>query len=103
MLIVENKGYLKKEQVIDMIGHIDFSIYATNRNTNVLIYNYFYSQTTLYRPKEDRLPWKLVEGKNIAFCYKMLFNSKIDDISKLNDIMWNGGRQIMTYEEYSLY
>ena len=57
----------------------------------------------MYRPKEDRLPWKLVEGKNIAFCYKMLFNSKIDDISKLNDIMWNGGRQIMTYEEYSLY
>jgi hypothetical protein len=49
--------------------------------------------------KKDRLPWKTVEGKKICGCTKV-FDSKTDSVTNIDITNWNGGNQIMSYEEF---
>jgi hypothetical protein len=62
-MIVERIGYKK---ICDLEDLKHFSIYETNKKTNILILDTSISQGYLYYPKYDRLPWKIIEGKKIC-------------------------------------
>lgn len=98
-MIVENTGYLKLEQVLNLTH---FSIYETNKKTHILIRDSSIGSDFLYYPKQDRLPYKITEGKKICFA-KKVFDSTKDDITSLTTEKWNNKNQIMTYEEYYKY
>lgn len=102
-LIVENNGYITLEKVKELIQKsIPFAIYKTHKNTNILVESNFLSEETitLYQPKKDRLPWKLLEGKKIISGSKIFdSNSKLEDLNQSN---WNNKNQIMSYKEYSI-
>lgn len=97
-MIVKNIGYLKLESVT-VLDH--FSIYETHKKTHILIKNISDENVHLYFPKEDRLPWKLLEGKKIC-SGKKIFDSKTDLLNNIDMSKWNNGNQIMSYEEYTL-
>lgn len=97
-MIVNQIGYLKLEDVLKL-EH--FSIYETKKKTHILVKDISYQTMSFYYPKLDRLPWKDVEGKKICTGYKV-FDSKINSIEELKIDKWNGGKQIMAYEEFSL-
>jgi hypothetical protein len=98
-MIVQNNGYLKQKQVIDLLkSGICFAIYKTHKNTNILVKGANCDNIDLYYPKKDRLPWKTVEGKKVISGTKIFdSNSKIED---LDTTYWNNKTQIMSYEEY---
>lgn len=102
-MIVDNLGYLNKEQVLEMFQKGErFSIYRTQKNTEILIKNAVEEDLHLYYPKEDRLPYKIAEGRKVARC-KRIFNSKIDKIEFLNFDNWNNQNQIRAYEEFTMW
>lgn len=96
-MIVEQIGYLKLDDV-KKLEH--FSIYKTHKNTNILIKDTSQSVVCIFRPKQDRLPWKIIEGKSICTCEK-IFDSQIDSIDSINTKDWNNGNQIMAYCEFT--
>lgn len=98
-MIVTNIGYLKLEDVLKL-KH--FSIYETSKKTHVLIKDTSEEKVFLYFPKEDRLPYKTVEGKKICGGVK-IFDSKIDSVENMDISKWNNKNQIMSYEEFSCY
>lgn len=100
-MIVQNIGYLKINQVQDMLknGEI-FSIYKTHKNTYILIKNTTLNKLHIYYPKQDKLPYKNVEGKKIVNCDRVYSSS--DGIETLNISNWNNKNQIMSYEEFSI-
>jgi hypothetical protein len=95
-MIVKNLGYLKMENVLEL-DH--FSIYETQKNTQILVENTSQEKILLYYPKQDRLPWKQVNGKKICSGIKV-FDSKVDNIDTIDITKWNNGNQIMSYKEY---
>ena len=95
-MIVVNNGYMNLESVL-LLDH--FSIYETHKKTHILVKNTSEENIYLCLPKEDRLPWKLVEGKKICSGTKV-FDSKTEYLSNIDTTKWNGGKQIMTYEEF---
>lgn len=104
-MIVENTGYLSIEQVAEMMKNSEeFGIYRTNKGTEVLVQRtqIELNSLQLFFPKKDRLPWKTIEGKKIATCTK-IFDSRTDDFKTLNFSGWNGQKQIISYQEYSVY
>jgi len=101
-VVVENIGYLKKEQVADMISNkIRFGIYKTHKDTVVLVIGADYDTINLYYPKKDRLPWKTVNGKKIAKG-NLIFNPAKDDFKSHDFSKWNNNTQIITYKEFSI-
>lgn len=98
-MIVKNNGYLKLENVLELKR---FSIYKTNKQTHILIEDTGEERITLYLPKKDRLPYKLVEGKKICNGLKV-FDSEINSISQIDISKWNNGNQIMCYKEFNQY
>jgi hypothetical protein len=106
-MIVNRIGYLKKEQVLEMLQKGEhFSLYSTHKNTVVLIKNSPYAlsfaKMQLCYPKKDRLPYKTVEGKKIAYVTRF-FNSASDSIELIDFEKWNGGNQVMAYEEFNCF
>lgn len=102
-MIVTNIGYLNVEQVKELISSkAVFSIYKTNKNTEVLVKETTYKTEELYTHREDRLPYKLVENRRIVKCTQV-FNSKTDDVTMLDVSKWNNGNQIMSYEPFKLF
>jgi hypothetical protein len=97
-MIVERIGYLKLDDVLKL-AH--FSIYETHKGTNILIENTSYDVGYICYPKEDRLPWKILDGKKICNCVK-IFDSKVNSVSEIDMTKWNGKNQIMSYREYCL-
>ena len=97
-MIVERIGYLKLDDVL-RLEH--FSIYETHKGTNILIENTSYDVRYICYPKEDRLPWKILDGKKICNCVK-IFDSKVNTVSEIDTTKWNGNNQIMSYREYCL-
>lgn len=98
-MIVRNTGYVKP---IDLESIGNFSIYETHKETHILIKDINVDRISIYRPKEDRLPWKVVEDQHICTGNKV-FDSKTQDIKDIDFSKWNNGNQIMSYEEYSLH
>ena len=95
-MIVSNIGYLNLESVLALEY---FSIYETHKETNILVISKCsYDKTTLYFPKRDRLPWKLLEGKKICNATK-IFDSKVNSIELIDISKWNNGNQIMSYKD----
>jgi len=88
-MIVINMGYLKIESVLEL-EH--FSIYETNKKTHILVKDTSEDQLFLYFPKEDRLPYKILEGKKICRC-KKVFDSKLHSLNNINVSRWNNGNQ----------
>lgn len=99
-MIVENLGYLSLEDVLKI--EKQFSIYETHKKTHILVKECVDENIVLYYPKEDRLPYKEIEGKKICSGTK-IFDSKINSIEELDISKWNGGKQIMSYEYYYYY
>jgi len=94
-------GYKKLEYVLELIKQKKkFGIYTTHKNTQIIILDTIESQLEMYQPKYDRLPWKILEGKRIATC-KLIFNSEIDEVSKIDTSKWNNKNQILIYEPYN--
>lgn len=91
-MIVSQIGYLKLSDVLKL-EH--FSIYKTNRKTQILIKNTSVDKVSLYYPDRSRLPWKDVEGKKICSGEK-IFDSKINDELEIK-------HQIMAYEEFNIH
>jgi hypothetical protein len=103
-MIVYNTGYLKKTDVISLIGKgVKFGIYETHKKTNVLVKMCRKPEKSidLYLPQSDRLPYKVIEGKRIIGG-DLVFDSTSDDIEGLETKDWNNGNQIMSYEDYYL-
>lgn len=98
-MIVENMGYLKLKDVLEM-EH--FSIYATSKKLQILVKDTSNEKLTLYYPRMDRLPWKMVEGKRICNATK-IFDSKIDSKENVDVSKWNNKNQIIGYKAYSAY
>lgn len=102
-MIVDRLGYLKKEQVLEMLDKGEhFSIYKTHKGTEVLVKNTDRKSLNLCYPKKDRLPYKTVEGKKIANA-SQVFNSKVDSVEVLKFDNWNNQNQIMSYEEFNSF
>lgn len=100
-MIVENIGYLKKDQVAKMAqDNILFGIYKTHKNTFVLYIGHDYKTIGLSYPKKDRLPWKLVEGKKIVHG-ELVFSSAKDNFENHDCSKWNNGTQIIAYKDYT--
>lgn len=103
-MIVENTGYIKIDQVIEMANNKEiFAIYLTHKRTHILISDLdcnLGEQQVLYNVKKDRLPWKVTEGKRITNCTRV-FKSTIDDITTLDTSQWNNKNQIMSYKQFS--
>ena len=100
-MIVQQIGYLNKEQVSNLLklGTV-FSIYRTNRKTDILVKGTKEPTIYLQYPKKDRLPWKTTEGKKISNGVK-IFDSDFTIVDIEMDMSgWNNGNQIMAYEEY---
>ena len=98
-MIVQNIGYLKLEEVKEMIdNNINFSIYKTSKNTAILVKDTSKNTIDLFRAKQDRLPWKIVEGCKITYSAKKIFNSIENAKSELKTEYWNNN-QIISYEE----
>jgi hypothetical protein len=95
-MIVDNIGYLNLESVSEL-GH--FSIYETHKKTQILVKNTSEEKLTLYLPDKSRLEFKTVEDKKIVSGVKV-FDSKTDSLTNIDTAKWNGGKQIMSYEEY---
>ncbi len=100
-MIVENTGYLSFDKVCEMnTNNENFSILKTHKNTIILLKDdYNIGDNILYKPKEDRLPWKIVEGKKIVRC-NVIFNSKKDNF--LEFILKYKFNQIMSYKIFTL-
>ena|SRR3972149_4981603 len=96
-MIVRNTGYLKLDDVLTLEN---FSIYRTQKNTDVLVRNAFDDKLYLCLPKFDRLPWKTVEGKKICNGLTKIFDSKKNSKDDIDTSTWNNGNQIMSYEEF---
>jgi hypothetical protein len=94
-MIVEQIGYKKIEDVIK-IEH--FSIYETTKGTQILIEGTSNNDNILYYPKRDRLPYKITEGKKICSIKSKIFDSKVNNLSKIDTTKWNNGNQIMVYD-----
>lgn len=94
-MIVNNTGYV----LIENLSKIDkFAIYETTKNTFILIKGDFLPEKVeLYRVKEDRLPWKIVEGRKIAKGEKVYDSSTKLLLSE----KWKNLKQLMTYERYN--
>lgn len=107
-MIVNNTGYIKLDQVLEMVKNKEqFYIYETKKGTHVLLKNIksigvASDRIDLHNVKEDRLPWKIVEGKQITSGIK-IFNSLTDDFTTVDTTKWNNGNQIMSYEEFIPY
>lgn len=97
-MIVQQIGYLKLEDVLKLK---QFSIYKTHKGTEILIENTNETKIGLYYPKQDRLPWKIIEGKNICSAEK-IFDSSIDDLNNIDTKNWNNSNQIMSYREFTI-
>tara|TARA_R110000772_G_scaffold43995_6_gene101265 strand:- start:72 stop:389 length:318 start_codon:yes stop_codon:yes gene_type:complete len=100
MIVELYNKYLKLQDVIDMFTEgKKFSIYRTHKGTNILI-----TDTTrdyefeVYYPKQDRLPYKVLEGKKLVTCVENIFCSDINYIEDLDPSTWNNGEQIMSYD-----
>ena len=105
LMIVENKGYLSVEQVLNLLKRGEhFCVYETNKKTHILVAEAEAEadKICLYFPKYDRLPWKLLEGKKITNGTKV-FDSIKNNIEELDTSKWNGGKQLMSYTPYNLY
>lgn len=100
-MIVEQVGYLKLNDVLKLKeqGKL-FSIYKTNKDTMILVLNTKRTNLHLSYPKEDRLPYKTVEGKKIARC-ELVYCSNED--TNITTCGWNNNEQIMAYEEFSIF
>ncbi len=102
-MIVNNTGYIKIDQILEMAKSKEhFSIYTTNKKTVVLVKNTAVEKLDLFYPKKDRLPYKSVEGRKIVKCNR-IFNSAIDNIESLEITKFNNANQIMSYEEFNIY
>ena len=93
-IIVEQIGYKKIEDVVK-IEH--FSIYETTKGTHILIDGTSQNDNSLYYPKRDRLPYKIIEGKKICGLKSKIFDSKVNNMSEIDITKWNNGNQIMVY------
>jgi len=103
-MIVENIGYLNYKQIQKLIEtNKKFSIYRTTKNTDILVHGNTESVISLFNPKHDRLPWKIIEGKKITHSAKQVFNSEIHNISDLKLVNLNNGNQIIAYTEFVNY
>jgi len=99
-MIVQQIGYLKFSQVQNLLQNGDlFSVYKTNKNTYILILNTIDESLELYRPKQDRLPWKAVNGKKITKCKRVYSSNENIKITKLG---WNNNEQILAYKEFDI-
>ena len=99
-MLVKQVGYLKLNDVITLKeqGKL-FSIYKTNKDTMILVLNTKQTNIHLSYPKQDRLPWKTVEGKKIARGEMVYCSNEDTDITTYG---WNNNEQIMAYEEFSI-
>ena len=98
-MIVEQTGYLKLENIIDLLQNgVKFCIYKTHKNTNILVTQPFGygNSVSLFYPKKDRLPYKLVQGRRIIDGTKIFDSESKTDI--FDNINWNNGNQIMSYK-----
>ena len=99
-MVVEQVGYLKLNQVQDLKNNSElFSIYNTSKNTTILILNTDRDNLHLTYPKQDRLPWKTVEGKKIVRCKRIYCSNETTEIPTIG---WNNDEQIMTYKEFNI-
>jgi hypothetical protein len=99
-MIVTNTRYLKIRQVEELIKKgIQFSIYKTHKNTEILVKGAKEDNIQLYYPDMSRVEWKTEEGRRIIGG-KKIFDSSVDkDFPPTQG--WNNGNQIMSYEEFS--
>ena len=96
-MIVENLGYLKTEQILDMIkNNYVFSIYKTRKNTKIIVRGIVYNEIHLFYPKKDRVPYKSVEGRKIIDGVK-IFDSKTDVFNESDY-----PNQMISYQEFRL-
>jgi len=94
-MIVEQIGYLTSEDVLDLIKENKlFNVYKTHKGTHIIVLNTEDNILHLSYPKKDRLPWKIIEGKKIVKCKKVL---KSDYLARI----WENNEQIMTYKEFT--
>jgi len=99
-MIVRQVGYLKLKDVQLLKANGDlFSLYKTNKNTTLLVFDTTEKYLHLYYPKQDRLPWKLLEGKKITNAEQIYCSTESSEISTVG---WNNNEQIMTYKEFTL-
>lgn len=100
-MIVENTGYLKIAEVIQLASDgKKFGIYRTPKDTLILFNSTVLSnRIDLCRPKLDRLPWKMVEGRKIMNSCTLVFDSTKDDISTFDFTNANMGSQLMSYKD----
>src|SRR3972149_10928825 len=96
-MIVRNTGYLKLDDVLTLEN---FSIYRTQKNTDVLVRNAFDDNLSLCLPKFDRLPWKTVEGKKICNGLTKIFDSKKNSKDDIDTSTGNNGTKKMRTEEF---
>ena len=98
-MIVTNRGYLKVSQVQELISKgVQFSIYKTHKNTEILVKGAKDENIHLYYPDMSRVEWKTEEGRRIIGG-KKIFDSTVNKEFKTEG--WNNGNQIMSYEEFS--
>ncbi len=98
-MTVVNNGYLKKEDVYKLDK--PFGIYFTNKKTYILLLEHIHIQVYLYQPDYGRVPYSNEEGKKICNG-TLVYDSTKDNISKLENIKWNNGNQIMSYYPFSI-
>lgn len=104
-MIAQNLGYYNLEKVKELIAKkINFAIYESmSKGRRFLVihpkYHPICSTIGLWRPKEDRLPWKVIEGKGITGGL-IVFDSTKQTVEDLHPEKWNGGTQIIAYEPY---
>lgn len=103
-MVATNLGYYTLEQVKELIDKGNtFAIYESmskGRRFLVRDQRWNLSSIQLCRPKEDRLPWKIVEGKGITGG-SIVFDSTKQGVEDLHPEKWNGGKQIITYTQYT--
>lgn len=103
-MVARNLGYYTLEQVKELIDKgIVFAIYESmSKNRRFLVRDLYHVDRSLHicRPKEDRLPWKIVEGKGITGGW-IVFDSTTQTVEDLHPEKWNGGKQIITYTQYT--
>lgn len=95
-MIVEQVGYLKLKDLKELKTQEKlYSLYKTHKNTIILILSTKEKNLSLFYPKRDRLPYKILEGKKIVTC-ELIYCS--NDNTKIVTTGWNNNEQIMAYK-----
>ena len=97
-MILTRLGYLKFKDVEELKSRGElFGIYKTNKNTEILVKGMTQAKVSFYYPKQDRLPWKITEGKKIARG-ELIYSSNSE--VPIDTTGWNNGEQIMSYQGF---